>query len=299
MPINQALTSLKGTDTVTQQRPQNKQIWKDAHAPSKNRYVKVLQEANEEGMVKIQTVFASMSAGFMPTEVTDGQISWAREDRFDGSTDGYAYSASSILEFRRKKLHVVGFTQMLAKQPKIEIGELVVGEFWQEVCGKHSRIVEILADVESGKKQIVTRYFTAITGTKPVEIVGAKPTLASSSRFNGKSGGYRFIAKTEASLKASGVLEKTFVSRDDVYIVERVLAISGTTVKKNQLWQDLRSDRLRIVTILGAENHQVELRTQYLGATESEPEQRIDWEKSEIVDMEVFASKGFALIKAA
>jgi hypothetical protein len=290
--------STQGRSTVTQ-RPQLKQIWKDSHAPSKNRYVKILQEANEEGLVQIQTVFASMSKGMLPTEIQNGQKSWAKAERFDGSSDGYSFSAVSIHEFRRKKLHVVGFGKMLAKRPKIEIGEGAVGEFWQEVCGKHARIIEILGDIEGGNKQIITRFYTALTGTKPLEIVGNKPTKASFQRFNGKSNNYRFIAKSLDSLKASGELEKTFVSRDDIYIVEKVLASSGTAVKKDQLWQDLRSPRFRVVTIIEADNQKVELRGQYLGPTETEGAARLDWEKSETVDLQMFADERFALIKTA
>lgn len=281
------------------QLPQIKQIWKDSHRPSSNRYIQVLQAANEKGLVKIQTCFASLSASYMPVEVKDGQVSWAREDRFDGTSDGYSFSAQSIQEFRRNKIHMIDFGQQLAKKPKVDIGEGLVGEYWQEICGKHSRIIEIVANLANNKKQIITRYFTAIMGQVPVEIVAAKPTAASSSRFNGKSGGYRFLAKNTAMLIASGALKKTFVPLNDTYIIDRVLATNGVTVQKDQLWQDLDSPRVRLVTIIKLDDQKVELRCHYLGATETEMPVRVSWAKSEIVDLEVFAGERFSLVKTA
>ncbi|MFK4135970.1 hypothetical protein ACI2KR_27350 [Pseudomonas luteola] len=275
------------------------QIWKDiSHAGRNNRYVQVLEGPNSSGKVKIITRYASLRPGEMPVEVKDAVPTYARADRFNNRSDGYAYVATSIADFRRRKVHMIGFALNKPKQLQPVTGTGAVGEIWQEVCKDSLRLVEILGEVE-GKKQIVTRYMTKVAGERAVVTPNAKPTYARADRFDGKSSGYRFVAASREALAKTGKLDERFIPGNDTFVFERVVALCGEPVKANQIYHDKSSTRMRLVEIQSISGTTVGLRSCYLGETEKEAAARIRWDQVEEVDLQEFANQRFLLVKSA
>lgn len=288
-------------------KPQKYQVWKSQNPL---RFFVVSREADAFGCVEIITVCRSKGKLSMPEYVENGRLNYASESRFDGTASGYTFVAKNLKTFNSESLSVLHYARLLARKsaaaaipmvapvtPVLNIGAISImalpevgpkaGEIWREVKGTMLRYVQVLSGQQDDKVKIITCYATSDAGYRAKATPEAKPTLAKAERFNGKKGGYEFVASNLSELLESGVLDERFVPAGET--LDSVFKSAFPALNEGQLWHEVGDTScFHLVKIVGLNGDEIEVATSYVA--NGDASKKVVG-KSEIISIEDFAER--------